>query len=68
MITATSFRIGRFEVAMGAYNDALGNTTRAVFSACGPMLALSAAISLSGYAEPVRAADNPGQGRNLQVE
>ena len=35
-------------LAMGAYDDALGNTTRAVFSACGPLLSLSAALLLAG--------------------
>jgi len=30
-------------LAMGAYNDALGNTTRAMFNVAGPLLSLSAA-------------------------
>jgi hypothetical protein len=34
--------------AMGAYNNALGNTTRALFNVAGPMLSLSAAIFLAG--------------------
>jgi hypothetical protein len=34
-------------LAMGAYDDALGNTTRAIFSACGPLLSLSAALLLA---------------------
>lgn len=33
-------------LAMGAYDDALGNATRAIFSACGPVLSLSAALFL----------------------
>jgi uncharacterized membrane protein len=33
-------------LAMGAYDDALGNATRAVFSAIGPLLSLSAALLL----------------------
>jgi hypothetical protein len=33
--------------AMGAYNNALGNTTRALFNVAGPMLSLSAAIFLA---------------------
>ena len=33
-------------LAMGTYNDALGNTTRAIFSACGPLLSLSTALLL----------------------
>jgi len=33
-------------LAMGTYDDALGNTTRAIFSACGPLLSLSAALLL----------------------
>ena len=33
---------------MGAYNDALGNTTRAFFNIAGPMLCLSAASFLAG--------------------
>jgi len=39
-------------LAMGAYDDALGNTTRAVFSACGPLLSLSAAVFLAETAKP----------------
>jgi hypothetical protein len=34
-------------LAMGAYDDALGNATRAIFSACGPLLSLSVAIFLA---------------------
>jgi hypothetical protein len=52
-------------LAMGAYDDALGNATRAIFSACGPMLALSAALFLSGAVKPIRVADNPIRSRNL---
>jgi hypothetical protein len=33
-------------LALGAYDDALGNATRAVFSACGPVLSLSVALLL----------------------
>ena len=33
-------------LAMGAYDDALGNATRAVFSACGPIFSLSISILL----------------------
>jgi hypothetical protein len=39
-------------LAMGAYDDALGNTTRAIFSACGPLLSLSAALYIAGTANP----------------
>lgn len=35
-------------VLMGAYNDALGNTTRAFFNIAGPLLCLSAASFLTG--------------------
>jgi hypothetical protein len=35
-------------LAMGAYNNALGNTTRALFNVAGPILSLSAAIFLAG--------------------
>ncbi len=43
-------------LAMGAYDDALGNATRAIFSACGPVLALSVALFLVQAAQPTRAA------------
>jgi hypothetical protein len=33
-------------LAMGAYDDALGNTVRPLFSALGPLLSLSVAILL----------------------
>lgn len=33
-------------LALGAYDDALGNATRAIFSACGPVLSLSVALLL----------------------
>ena len=33
-------------LAMGAYDDALGNATRAIFSACGPLLSLSISLLL----------------------
>jgi hypothetical protein len=39
---------------MGAYNNALGNTTRALFNVAGPILSLSAAVFL---ADPTRASD-----------
>jgi hypothetical protein len=45
---------------MGAYNNALGNTTRALFNIAGPILSLSAATFLAG---PTRAAERRGQGR-----
>ena len=35
-------------LAMGAYDDAQGNATRAVFSACGPLLSLSVSFLLVG--------------------
>jgi len=41
-------------LAMGAYNNALGNTTRALFNVAGPILSLSAAVFL---ADPTRASD-----------
>jgi hypothetical protein len=34
-------------LALGAYDDALGNATRAIFSACGPVLSLSVALLLA---------------------
>jgi hypothetical protein len=34
-------------LAMGAYDDALGNAARAVFSASGPLLSLSVALFLA---------------------
>ncbi len=37
---------GLAALAMGAYDDALGNATRAVFSAAGPLLSLSVALFL----------------------
>lgn len=33
-------------LALGAYDDALGNATRAMFSACGPVLSLAVAVLL----------------------
>lgn len=45
--------------AMGAYNNALGNTTRALFNVAGPILSLSTAIFLAG---PTRAAEQRGHG------
>jgi uncharacterized membrane protein len=38
-------------LAMGAYDDALGNATRAVFSAAGPFLSLSVALFLVSTAK-----------------
>jgi hypothetical protein len=35
-------------LALGAYNNAAGNTTRALFNVAGPILSLSAAIFLAG--------------------
>jgi hypothetical protein len=49
-------------LAMGAYDDALGNAVRPVFSAIGPLLSLSASILLVETGMPVRAAgdkENP---------
>jgi hypothetical protein len=43
-------------LAMGAYDDALGNATRALFSACGPVLSLSVALLL---VDAARGAHNP---------
>ena len=40
---AVSFAAG---LAMGAYNDALGNTVRALFNVAGPLLSLSTALLL----------------------
>lgn len=45
-------------LAMGAYDDALGNATRAIFSACGPVLALSVAMFLANAVQPTRGADS----------
>jgi hypothetical protein len=39
--------------AMGAYDDAMGNTVRPLFSALGPLLSLSASILLAGACAPV---------------
>jgi hypothetical protein len=44
--------------ALGAYDDALGNYVRAVFSAIGPLLSLSAAILLVEIGAPARVAAN----------
>ena len=44
-------------LAMGAYDDALGNATRAIFSACGPVLSLSVAVFLTDAANAVRKPD-----------
>jgi len=35
-------------LALGAYNDAGGNTTRALFNVAGPLLSLSTAVFLAG--------------------
>jgi hypothetical protein len=43
---------GLAALAMGAYDDALGNAARAVFSAVGPMLSLSAALLLVELGAP----------------
>jgi hypothetical protein len=45
-------------LAMGAYDDALGNATRAIFSACGPVLSLSVALFLNDSAHLVRNQDS----------
>ena len=39
-------------LAMGAYNDAGGNTARAVFNVAGPILSLSAAVLLTSMHRP----------------
>jgi hypothetical protein len=39
-------------LALGAYDDALGNATRAIFSACGPVLSLSVALLLAEVRKP----------------
>ena len=46
-------------LAMGAYDDALGNAARAVFSACGPLLALSASLLVAEAGKTARIARNP---------
>ena len=43
---------GTAALAMGAYDDALGNAARAMFSAVGPLLSLSAALLLSIPIQP----------------
>jgi hypothetical protein len=45
-------------LAMGAYDDALGNTVRPMFSAVGPILSLSASIWLVEIGTPARDAKN----------
>lgn len=45
-------------LAMGAYDDALGNATRAIFSACGPVLSLSVALFLNDAAPVARIPDS----------
>jgi hypothetical protein len=42
-----SLAAGASALAMGAYDDALGNAARAVFSAVGPMLSLAAALMIA---------------------
>ncbi|WP_109488147.1 hypothetical protein [Occallatibacter savannae] len=42
-----SFTAGASALVMGAYDDALGNAARAVFSAVGPVLSLAAALTLA---------------------
>jgi hypothetical protein len=46
-------------LAMGAYDDALGNATRAIFSACGPVLSLSVALLLVDAAHVAHSPENP---------
>ena len=48
---------------LGAYDDALGNYIRAVFSAIGPLLSLSAAILLVETGKPASIAENSSNGR-----
>jgi hypothetical protein len=45
-------------LALGAYNDAAGNTTRALFNVAGPILSLSAAVFLAGPRSAGRARPN----------
>ncbi len=53
-------------LAMGAYDDALGNTVRPVFSALGPILSLSASILLVDIGTEGRKPDpfDPGIAKN----
>jgi hypothetical protein len=44
---AASFAAALTALVLGAYDDALGNATRAIFSACGPVLSLSVALFLA---------------------
>ena len=41
-------------LAMGAYDDAVGNTVRPLFSALGPLLSLSASLLLVEASVPAR--------------
>jgi len=45
---AGAFGAGLTALALGAYDDALGNAVRPMFSALGPLLSLSTAILLAG--------------------
>ena len=49
---------------LGAYNDARGNTTRALFNVAGPLLSLSAAVYLAGPQTAI-AADSTNPIREL---
>ena len=44
---AGAIAAGASALVMGAYDDALGNATRAMFSAMGPILCVSAALLLA---------------------
>jgi uncharacterized membrane protein len=48
-------------LAMGAYDDALGNATRAVFSVCGPLLSLSASLLLLDWSQSRSSIAKPPQ-------
>jgi hypothetical protein len=49
---AASMAAALTALALGAYDDALGNATRAIFSACGPVLSLSVAFLLAEVPKP----------------
>jgi hypothetical protein len=54
--TAAAISAALVALAMGAYDDALGNAVRPMFSCAGPLLSLSVAMFISGA--PVRGAKN----------
>jgi len=49
---AASMAAALTALALGAFDDALGNATRAIFSACGPVLSLSVAFLLAEVQKP----------------